>query len=134
MNIFERASRRKLRFDTVVGLLATEQLWELPLTAKGERPDLDKLAREVSRDLREMDEGSFVKTEPNENKIEMELRLEILKHVIDSKVADLKAREQAIEKQARRQKLMAAMVAKDEATLQAMSKEELEAELAKLDA
>ena len=45
MNIFERASRRKLRFDTVVGLLATEQLWELPLTAKGERPDLDKLAR-----------------------------------------------------------------------------------------
>jgi len=133
MNIFERASRRKLRFVSVVGDLTTEQLWDLPLTAKGERPDLDKLARYVARELKELDEGSFVKKEPNEAKIEMELRLEILKHVIEAKLTAEAAREKMAENQERKKRLLAALAAKDEASLQGMSKEQIEAEIAKLD-
>jgi len=133
MNIFERASRRKLRFVSVVGDLTTEQLWDLPLTAKGERPDLDKLARYVARELKELDEGSFVKKETNEAKIEMELRLEILKHVIEAKLTAEAAREKMAENQERKKRLLAALAAKDEASLQGMSKEQIEAEIAKLD-
>ena len=133
MNIFERASRRKLRFVSVVGDLTTEQLWDLPLTAKGERPDLDKLARYVARELKELDECSFVKKEPNEAKIEMELKLEILKHVIEAKLTAEAAREKMAENQERKKRLLAALAAKDEASLQGMSKEQIEAEIAKLD-
>lgn len=132
MNIFERASRCKLRFESSVGDLSTEQLWDLPLTAKGERPDLDKLARRVSRELREMEESSFVKKEPDVNKIRMELRLEILKYVIESKLADEATAAKAVETQERKRKLLAALASKEEAALAGMSREEIEAEIAKL--
>lgn len=132
MNIFERASRRKLRFDTTSGFLSTEQLWDLPLTAKGERPDLDKVARQISRELREQDEGSFVKQEPNETKIELELQLDIVKHVIESKISDQISATKAVETRQRKEKLLSILASKEEDALKGMSKEEIEAEIAKL--
>jgi len=133
MNIFERASRRKLRFSSTIGDLSTEQLWDLPLTTtRGDKNDLDKLARLVHSELKDMEEGSFVTKEPNENKIEMELRLEILKYVIDAKLKDQEARTKAIETLQYKKRLMAALASKEEAALAGMTKEQIEAELAKL--
>jgi hypothetical protein len=33
MNIFEQATRAKIRFSTPVGMLSVEDLWDLPLTS-----------------------------------------------------------------------------------------------------
>lgn len=134
MNIFERAARNQLRFDSSVGLLTTEQLWDLPLTAKGERPDLDKLARAVNSELKSIEEGSFVNLKPDPRKIELELRLDILKHVIQSKLDAKAAAEKAAENAERKRKLLSALATKEEAQLVGMSKEQIEAEIAKLDA
>ena len=60
MDIFEKAAREKLRFDSPIGDLTTEQLWDLPLTSANiQRPSLDFMARAVSRELRDFGEESF---------------------------------------------------------------------------
>lgn len=133
MNIFERASRAQLRFDSTIGLLTTEQIWELPLTAKGERPDLDKLARAVNSELKSIEEGSFVNITPDPRKSDLELRLDILKHVIDAKLTAKAAAEKAAENAERKRKLLSALASKEEAELSGMSKDQIEAEIAKLD-
>ena len=134
MDIFERASRAKLRIDSVVGLLTTEQLWDLPLTAKGDRPDLDKIARAVNSELKSIEEGSFVTLKPDPRKIELELKLDILKHVITAKLDAKAAAEKAAENAERKRKLLSALATKEEAQLVGMTKEQIEAEIAKLDA
>jgi hypothetical protein len=133
MNIFERASRAKLRFPSSVGDLTTEQLWDLPLTAKNERPNLDFLARAIFSELKSLDEGSFVTLKPDPRKIDLELRLDILKHVIAAKLEDKAAAEKAAENAERKRKLLSALASKEEAELAGMSKEQIEAEIAKLD-
>lgn len=134
MNIFERASRGKLRFESSVGDLTAEQLWDLPLTAKGDRPDLDKLARGVNSELKGLEEGSFVQITPDPRKTELELKLEILKHVIESKLADKARAEKAAENAERKRRLMAILATKEDEALAGKTKEEIEAEIAKLDA
>jgi hypothetical protein len=134
MNIFERASRAKLRFSSSVGELTTENLWDLPLTAKGDRPNLDTLARAVHSELKDLDEVSFVNVKPDPRKSDLELRLEILKHVIEAKMTAKAAAEKAAENAERKRKLLAALDAKQEQELVGMSKDQIEAEIAKLDA
>lgn len=134
MDIFERACRCKLRFASPVGDLTTEQMWDLPLTSKGERPNLDGLARAVFSELKSLEEGSFVTLTPDPRKVEMELRLDILKHVIAAKLDAKAAAEKLAENAERKRKLLSALASKEEAELVGMSKDQIEAEIAKLDA
>lgn len=134
MNIFERAARGKLRFNSTIGLLGTEQLWELPLVSKGDRPNLDAMARAVFLELKGLEEGSFVEVKPDPRKADLELRLELLKHVIAVKL-ELKAEaEKAVANAERKRKLLGALAAKEESELVGLTKEQIEAEIAKLGA
>lgn len=132
-NIFEAATRRKLRFESAIGLLSVEQLWDLPLTTKN-KVDLDGLARGVARELRDLDDGSFVKLTPDPRKAELEVRLEILKHIIAVKMADAEAARKAAETAERKQKLLQALANKQDAALGQMSEAEIRAEIEKLGA
>jgi hypothetical protein len=132
MNIFERASRKRIRFPSSVGDLTTEQIWDLPLTAKSGKPDLDRLARSVNSELKSIEEGSFVSLTPDPRKVDLELKLDILKHVIHSKLADRTAAETAAANAERKRKLLAALASKEEAELVGMTREQLEAEIAKI--
>lgn len=132
MNIFERAARTKLRFSSVVGDLSTEQLWDLPLTAKGSRVSLDNLAKAVNRELKSSEEESFVET-PSKADSEMRLRLDILKHIIADKLARKEAADKRAEKAAEKEKLLRLLERKQEEALEELSAEELEARLAALD-
>lgn len=130
MEIFERASRMKLRFPTLVGDITTEQLWDLPLTGRANQPDLDKTARAVNTALKSVTEESFVDIKPNPLKVQLELALEIVKHVIAAKVAAAEAAKKAMETSQRKQKLLAALAAKEDIELTGKSRAELEAEIA----
>jgi hypothetical protein len=135
MNIFERASLAKLRFESEIGALTTENLWDLPLTGKRTaQVDLDKLARGVNRELKEIEDGSFVNTAPDPRKTELELKLDILKHVIAAKIAQREAAEKAASLAERKRKLLAVLASKEEQELVGKSKEEIEAEIAALEA
>lgn len=132
-NLFEIASRKAFRFPSARGELTVEQLWDLPLQSRSNF-DLDSLARSVNTALKAVTEESFVATTINHAKAELELKLELVKHVIAVKIAENKAISDRAAKADKRKKLIAALAQKEEQALGGMTKEEIEKELAALDA
>lgn len=90
--IFEQASRLKLRFETSKGFLSVEDLWDLSLTS------LDGIYRVINKKLKEESEESLITTRSKSNK-ELDLKVEILKHVVKVK------QEEAELKKARQERL-----------------------------
>lgn len=132
MNIFERAVRAKLRFNSPIGELTTEQLFDLPLGSTGNRPCLDKVAREVYGELKAYDEISFIETKPEPRKVQLELQLEIVKHVIQSKKDDIMAVENRAKKDELRRQLTEVLAKKQGEQLEGMSVEDIQKKLAEL--
>lgn len=85
-NIFENASRAKVRFETNQGQLTTEQAWELSLT------NLNSLAKAVNKQLKAEGEEDFIPTAANKRQQaltkQLQLKLDVLKHIIGVKVAE----------------------------------------------
>ena len=108
-NIFEKASRKKLRFNTNAGLLSVEDLWDLPLTEG--KVNLNDLAKSVNKLIKDDDED-FVKVRKRATKEESDnkLRLEILKRVIEVRVEEKERREKALERK-REKELIANIIA-----------------------
>lgn len=133
MNIFERASRAALRFQTPRGSVATDDLWQMPLSS-ADGFNLDDVAKRTHKRIKEADEESFVQTSDNPTLKQDELRLEILKHVIASKLAAKQAAETRAARAAERNKLMEILERKQTASLEELSEEELKAKLDELSA
>lgn len=133
MDIFERAARAKSRFPSPIGDLTVEQLWDLPLVNSNDsRPSLDGVAKAVNRDLKSLAEESFIEVKSDPRRTELELKLEIVKHVIASKIAAREIAEKRAATLARKAKLLDALAAKEDQALAGMSREEIEAEIAAL--
>lgn len=129
MNEFLEGTRRKLRFDSTVGQLTIEDLWDLPLTSK-KGVSLDTLAVGLSRRLREGTE-SFVETETRLNE-ELSLRFDIVKAIIDIRLAERDAAKAAKEKAEKKQKILAILERKQDMALENASAEELQSILTTL--
>lgn len=127
MSIFEKASRKKLRFGTDIGLLAADDLWDLPLVATSRRPQpcLNEIAIGLHRELQDRT-VSFVDTETKAN-TDLQLRFDIVKHIIDVKKAELQAEKDASAKAERKQKLMSVLARKQDAALEEMTEEQIRA-------
>ncbi|SMB84266.1 hypothetical protein [Deinococcus hopiensis] len=96
VNLFEYASRKKLRYDTAKGQLSAEQLWELPLTHDNPAvTTLDSVARSVHRELRSVTEESFVQLRKGDREAHLTLKLELVKHIIGVKLAEREQAERA---------------------------------------
>lgn len=136
MNIFERAARRQLRFKSSVGMLTTEDLFTLDLRHP-RKPNLNAIGVGIMDELKAIGTNEFDLVDdvkPNERKDELDLQLEIVKHIIESKKADALAAQTRMDKAAKRQKLSELLANKQDEALKGMSQEEILAELAKLDA
>lgn len=131
-NIFETASREKFRFSSGLGELTVEQLWDLPLKKAGTRNDLDSVARIINDAIKANTEESFVDVKPVRTLDILNTKMSIVKHIINVKQEENKARVEALEKKARKEQLLEALAAKDENDLKSMSREQIQAELAKL--
>lgn len=123
---FEKASRLKLRFKVSQGIIATEDLWDLSLES------LDTLAKSLNKSLKEANEESFIKTRTNSNTT-LQLQFDIVKHVIDVKLAERDAAKTASEKRQKKQKLMELIESKENEVLGNKSVDELRKELEALD-
>ena len=130
-NIFEQATRQALRFPSVRGELNTEQLWDLSLT-KRDGFDLDTIAKTVNAQLKTLSEESFVTKSPNPAKDSLELKLEILKHIIAVKLKEAEDRRNAAERAAERQKLLDILAEKQAGALKELSVEDIQKRLAEL--
>jgi hypothetical protein len=131
MNMFEQAARLKLRFSSAAGEITAEQLFDLPLQAKTGL-DLDNVAKAVNKKLKEMAEESFVSTSTNPTKVRHELALEIVKHVIDSKIQAAQETKDRADKLAEKKRLTELLGEKQDDELKSLTKEELARRIAAL--
>lgn len=121
--MFEKAARLKLRFDTTKGYCSVEDLWDLPLTStKG--TSLDDLAKQYKREINASAEESFVVKSSATNTI-AQLKFDLVKHVIDTKMKESEVQKTRVEKQEKRKKILEIIASKEEENLQSKSKEEL---------
>src|SRR5579859_435191 len=119
VNIFEQASRLKLRFDTFVGYLSVEDLWDADLVG------LDKVAIGL-HDALQSKSRSFVEDTPKAD-LKLQLAFDVVKHIIDVKKAERQAAKEAKDRRDQKQKMLAIIARKEEGELEAKSLDELRA-------
>lgn len=123
--MFERATRLKLRFDTHVGQLSVEDLWDLPLTSTNNRANLDEIAVNLHKQLESSSVASFVVAKSMAND-KLQLGFDIVKHVIDMKIAERDAAEARKQNAERKQKLLSLAAQKRDGQLLDLEPEALE--------
>lgn len=131
MNIFEQASKKKLRFPSIKGELTVEQLWDLPLVSKVGF-DLDCIAKSINSQLKSVADESFVVTSDNPAKGLLELQLEIAKHIIAVKIEVAETARNKAAKSAEREKLLGILAEKQDEALKALTPDELAKRIAEL--
>jgi hypothetical protein len=124
-NMFEYATRNKIRFASTRGELSTEQLWDVPLRSK-DGFDLDAVAKTANKTLKGLTEESFVSTERTPAIDRAELALEIVKHVIGVRLAEEAAAKRRAENRVERERLLAILAEKQAGKLSELSEKELQ--------
>lgn len=124
--MFEKASRKKLRFNTNYGVLTVEDLWDLSLE------DLDEVAKQLNKKVKESEEESFIKKRSSSN-VALNLMFDIVKHIIEVKLKEKERKESQVAKKAKQEKLLKLMEKKQEQELEEKSMDELKAELEALE-
>lgn len=133
LELFERASKKKLRFETDLGTLSVEDLWDLPLQAT-RGVNLDDLAKSFSKALKEEEEESFVeKPKPNKKLADLRLRFAIVKRIIEVQLEAREKAEQKAERKQRAEKIKEILARKEDAKLERTSEKKLLAELEELE-
>lgn len=131
--MFEKATRQKLRFPSSKGFLSVEELWDLPLQSRSGF-DLDSVAKAVNTTLKSSQEESFIAPVENKSNKEAALQMEIVKHVIAVRLAENAAATSAIKRKQEREMLLGILERKQNAALEELSPEEIQARLASLTA
>lgn len=116
--MFEKASRVKLRFD-YRGICTVEDLWDLSVK------ELDSIYKAVNSKLKQSQEDSLLNTKTKEDEV-LKLQVNIIKHIVEVKLAEMEAREQAKERKLKKQKLTEILASKQEADLHGKSVEEIQ--------
>lgn len=131
-SMYDVALQKKLRFTSPKGALSLEQLWETPLTSRDDF-NLDTIAKSANKSLIEVSAESFVKTEKSSKEIEMQMKLELIKHVIASKIAEKERLKARADNKKEREKLLAALEKKQDSKLQGLSEAALKKQLRELE-
>lgn len=124
--MYKKALRSKLRFSTTKGKLTTEDLFDLSLT------DLNNLAIALDKKLSETPRKSFISDIAPDTQ-EDELRFNIVKDVINLKLAERNAAQNAKAKAAEKAQLLEILHRKQNEALENLSVAEIEAKIAELE-
>ena len=131
-DIFEFATRNKLRFNSTRGTLSLEQLWDVPLRSR-DGFDLDSIAKEANRALKALTEESFVSTERTPAHDKAETILELVKHVIAVKLAEEATAKKRATNSAEKARLLEILAEKQAGALSALTEKEIQEKIAALD-
>ena len=132
--MFEKSTRLKLRFNSPKGLLTGEDIYSLPLlTNSPTQIDLNTVAQIAFDELAALSTKIFVGAAANSTKRELaQLRLDIIKHVIDVKEAEAVANEQAKVRASQKERINELIAEKQLDGMKSKSLDELNALLAAL--
>ena len=131
-NIFEHATRCKIRFSSTKGELSIEQLWDVPLRSR-DGFDLNAVAKAASKTLKEVSEESFVETTRTAAQERLELALDVVKHVIGVRLAEEEAAKRRAANRQEKEKLLGILAEKQDGKLSELSEKELQRRIAALD-
>lgn len=131
MNLFEYATRAKVRFASTKGELTIEQLWDVPLRSKDDF-NLNTIAKAANKSLKDISEESFVETTKTVEHSRREMVLELVKYVIDVKLDEENAAKRRAENKAEKEKLLEILAEKQAGKLSALSETELKKRIAAL--
>jgi hypothetical protein len=132
MDIFEYTTRYKLRFTSVRGELSVEQLWDVPLRSR-DGFDLDAVAKTANKALKDISEESFVETKQTPELAKRATILNVVKHVIEAKLADEAAADQRAKNKIEKEKLLAILAEKQAGKLSELSEKEIQRRIAALE-
>lgn len=125
MNIFERVSRGNIMFQSVRGNLTDRDLWNLT------KEELDGMYSKLSAKLKK-EEGESLLDKKKQSTVDDELRLEVIKYIVESKLRQEESAEKAVVTRERKAKLEKALAEKRDGAINEMSEEDIEKELAEL--
>ncbi|ARK07909.1 hypothetical protein phiA829_089 [Aeromonas phage phiA8-29] len=130
-NMFEQATRNKLRFESAKGPLTVEQVWDAPLTSRNGF-SLDDIAKQAKRELDALSEESFVEQVSPLKSVAV-LKLEVVKHIISVKLAEKEVASKRAERAELRRQLTEALAEKQSDAIKNMSPEEIQKRLKELE-
>jgi hypothetical protein len=125
-NIFEQAARLRIRFESPKGPLTVEDLFILPLTSQTEKANLDDIARSLHLQLKNSDAISFVTPAQGADQV-TQTKFDIVKYVIDIRIAERDAAAIAADRKAKKQQILSLISQKENDKLAGSSLEELRA-------
>jgi hypothetical protein len=115
--MFEKATRLKLRFNHK-GLCTVEDLWDIPLES------LDRMFKDLNIKLKAQKEESLLETRSKEDEI-TDLKIAIVKHIVEVRLSEQKARKDLAAKSDKKQKLLGIIAEKQDNALRDLSVDEL---------
>jgi len=130
-NIFEYATRSKLRFTTARGELSIEQLWDAPLRST-DGFNLNEIAKVASKAFKSATEESFVETTKTAAHIRLEMALDVVKYIIEVKLDEESKAKKRAENRLEKEKLLGILAEKQDGKLSALSENELKKRIAAL--
>ena len=131
-NIFEYATRNKLRFASIRGELSVEQLWDVPLRSRDDF-NLNSIAKAANKVLKEISEENFVETSKTAEHTRREAAMETVKYIIDTKLAEETAATTRAAKKQEKEKLLSILAEKQDGKLSELSEKELQKRIAALE-
>ena len=124
MNIFEYAVKNKVRFN-YKGTIDSADLWDLDVT------ELDSIYKELSKIKKSMSEDSLLGAKSADSTL-VNIQIELIRHVVESKLAEKEARLLRAEKKEKKEKIMAILASKQDSALEKKSEATLKKMLEEL--
>lgn len=122
-NIFEIASRKKLRFDSKRGKLTVEELWDLDLES------IDAIAVELNNKIKSTETVSFVSPNKSAAGTLDKVKFDIVIHIIETRQGELDARRERAVNQERARTIRAELERRKEDSIKTRSEDDLQKEL-----
>jgi len=116
-NIFELASRMKIRF-AYRGMITVEDLWDLSVQ------ELDRIFQKLNKALKESKEESLLSPQAKEDS-ELAIAVAIVRYIVEVKLAEAAVALAAVERKAKKQKILEILADKQDDSLRNMSQEDL---------
>jgi len=116
-NIFEIATRKKLRFQ-FRGLCSVEDLWDIPLKS------LDEMYKVLMSEKKAQSEDSLLE-DKSQASSDISLGIDILTHIVQTRLDEQKVAKGRKAKAERKQKLMEILADKQDEALKNLDVEEL---------
>lgn len=133
-NLFETATRKKIRFESERGFISLEQLWDVPLRSR-DRFNLNEVAKTANEKVKVNSEESFVSTAKASPALNLaKVALDCIKHVIATKLGEEEKAATRAANKVERDKLVEVLADKQDDKLKGKSEAAIKKRIAELDA